>query len=371
MAEDFGDKTEAPTPRRRLEAREQGNVPRSADLSSAVMLLGMLLMLNWYGQGIVQALRGIMDRMLGAASMSDFSGVTAAQGFGQAIMQMGVAMTPLFIGAILIAVLVNMAQVGLFFNTKKLQPNLAALNPLKGAGKLFRGQGWVQLVMNLLKLMLVGWVAYSAVGGRIGEIAMSQGLEFKQIFSLGASLVYAIGMRIGIVLLILALLDYAYQRFRTEKELKMSKQEVKEEMRRMEGDPKIKQRRRQIALQATVQRLKKDVPTADVVVTNPTHFAVALKYDATGMGAPKVVAKGQDYLAMRIREIAAEAGVPILERPPLARSLYKMVEIGQEIPEQFYAAVAEILAYVYELTGRSRRRPATSGVRAATMAGVN
>src|SRR5947208_1427125 len=150
MAEDFGDKTEAPTPRRRLEAREQGNVPRSADLSSAVMLLGMLLMLNWYGQGIVQALRGIMDKMLGRAS-----------------------------------------------------------------------------------------------------------------------LVYAIGMRIGIVLLILALLDYAYQRFRTEKELKMSKQEVKEEMRRMEGDPKIKQRRRQIALQATVQRLKKDVPTADIVVTNP------------------------------------------------------------------------------------------------------
>jgi len=136
----------------------------------------------------------------------------------------------------------------------------------------------------------------------------------------------------------------------------------------MEGDPKIKQRRRQIAMQATMQRLKKDVPTADVVVTNPTHYAIALKYDPTGMSAPKVVAKGQDFLALKIREIAAEAGVPILERPPLARSLYKMVDVGQEIPEQFYAAVAEILAYVYELTGRSRRRPVT-GVRA--MAGVN
>jgi flagellar biosynthetic protein FlhB len=281
-------------------------------------------------------------------------------------------MAPLLIAAVIIAVVVNVAQVGLFFNTKKLQPNLAALNPLKGLGKMFKGQGWVQLVMNLMKLTLVGWVAYSAVGGRIGEIAMSQGLEFKQIFNLGASLVYAIGMRIGIVLLILALIDYAYQRYRTEKELKMSKQEVKEEMRRMEGDPKIKQRRRQIALQGAVQRLKKDVPTADVVVTNPTHFAVALKYDdAGGMGAPRVVAKGQDYLAMRIREIAAEAGVPILERPPLARSLYKMVEVGQEIPEQFYAAVAEILAYVYELTGKVRRRPVTGGARAAAMAGVN
>jgi len=368
MADDYGDKTEAPTPRRRLEAREQGNIARSHDLSSAVMLLGMLLMLNWYGQGIVQALRGIMDRMLGPSSMRDFDAMTAVRGFCGALVQVGAAMTPLFIGAILIAVIVNLAQVGLFFNTKRLQPNLAALNPVRGLGKMFKGPGWVQMVMNLLKLLLVGWVAYSAVAGRVGEIVMSQGLEFRQIFNLGASLVYAIGMRIAIVLLILAILDYVYQRFRTEKELKMTKEEVKEEMRRMEGDPKIKQRRRQIAMQATMQRLKKDVPTADVVVTNPTHYAIALKYDPTGMSAPKVVAKGQDFLALKIREIAAEAGVTILERPPLARSLYKMVDVGQEIPEQFYAAVAEILAYVYELTGRSRRRPVT-GVRA--MAGVN
>jgi len=369
MAEDFGDKTEAPTPRRRLEAREQGNIARSADLSSAVMLLGMLLLLKWYGEGVVQAMRGVMDRMLSPAAMTDFNAMGAAKGFGTALAQVGVAMAPLFAGAMLIAIGINLAQVGLFFNTKRLQPNFAALNPLRGLGKVFKGgQGFVQLGMNLFKLLLVGWVAYSAVSGRIGEIAMAQGLEFKQIFSLGASLVYSIGMRIAIVLLILAILDYVYQRFRTEKELKMTKEEVKEEMRRMEGDPKIKQRRRQIAMQATMQRLKKDVPTADVVVTNPTHYAVALKYDPTGMSAPKVVAKGQDFLALKIREIAAEAGVPILERPPLARSLYKMVDVGQEIPEQFYEAVAEILAYVYELTGRSRRRPVT-GVRA--MAGVN
>jgi len=235
MADDYGDKTEAPTPRRRLEAREQGNIARSHDLSSAVMLLGMLLMLNWYGQGIVQALRGIMDRMLGPSSMRDFDAMTAVRGFCGALVQVGAAMTPLFIGAILIAVIVNLAQVGLFFNTKQLQPNLAALNPVRGLGKMFKGPGWVQMVMNLLKLLLVGWVAYSAVAGRVGEIVMSQGLEFRQIFNLGASLVYAIGMRIAIVLLILAILDYVYQRFRTEKELKMTKEEVKEEMRRMGG----------------------------------------------------------------------------------------------------------------------------------------
>ncbi len=364
MAEELGDKTEAPTPRRRLEARQQGNIARSHDLTSSVLLLGMLLMLNWYGEGLVLALRGVMDRMLGPASMGDFNAIHAVQGFSGAIAQVGRAMMPFFIGAMLIAVMVNLVQVGLFFNTTRLTPNFAALNPLRGAGRLFKGGGWVQLVQNLLKLLLVAWVAYSAVSGRIGEIAMAQGLDFKQIFSLGASLVYSIGMRIGIVLLILAILDYFYQRFRVEKELKMTKQEVKEEMRRMEGDPKIKQRRRQIAIQMTVQRLKKDVPTADVVVTNPTHFAVALKYDTNSMSAPRVIAKGQDYLALRIREIAAAAGVPILERPPLARSLYKLVEVGQEIPEQFYAAVAEILAYVYELTGKVKRsRHSTVGSR--------
>jgi flagellar biosynthetic protein FlhB len=375
--EEMGDKTEAPTPRRRQEAREQGNVARSADLSSAVLMLGMLLILNWYGSGIVTALRNIMGTMLAPASLNDFSPYNAIHGFGSALTQVGRAMAPLFVGAVLIAIVVNMAQVGLNFNTKKLQPNLMALNPLKGLGKMFKGgQGGVMLVMNLLKLTLVGWVAYSAVGNRIGEIVMSQGLEFLQIFSLGCSLVYAIGVRIAVVLLILAILDYAWQKYRIEQELKMSKQEIKEEMRRMEGDPKIKQRRRQIAQQQAVQRFQKDVPNADVVVTNPTHFAIALQYDQANMGAPKVIAKGQDFLALKIREIAAAAGVPILERPPLARSLYKLVEVGQEIPEQFYSTVAEILAYVYELTGKTRQKSATGGRQAtvnrgAAAAGVN
>ena len=155
---------------------------------------------------------------------------------------------------------------------------------------------------------------------------------------------------------LLAILDYAWQKWRLERELKMTKQEVKEEMRRMEGDPKIKQRRRQIALQMAQKRLAKDVPTADVIITNPTEFAIALKYDADAMHAPKVVAKGQDLIAKRIREIAIEHGIPIVERKPLARALYKLVEVGQEIPEQFYSAVAEILAYVYELSGKLRQQ---------------
>jgi flagellar biosynthetic protein FlhB len=356
MAEDFGDKTEAPTPRRRTEAREQGNIARSPDLTAAVLIIAAMLMLNWYGDGVVKALRTLMAEMLGAGWLSadvDVIGPTILS----ALTRIAVAMAPLLIGILVAAVLVNLVQVGLFFSPKRLQPRIEALNPFKGLGRLFgRGNGMVTLLMSLLKLSLVSLVAYSAVRGRMGMILAAQELDFVQIFMLTGSIVYAIAIRIGLLLLVLAVIDYAYQRWRNEKQLKMTKQEVKDEMRRMDGDPQIKQRRRQIALQRIKQRIQKEVPTADVIVTNPTEFAVALKYDSATMHAPRVVAKGQGHIAMLIRQVAIEHGVPILERKPLARALYKLCEVGQEIPEQFYSAVAEILAYVYELSGKLKRQ---------------
>jgi flagellar biosynthetic protein FlhB len=361
MAEDLGDKTEAPTARRRAEAREQGNIARSPDLTAAVLLIGMLLLLKAWGPGLVSALRALVAEMLGGASLADAGTGGLTEALGRALVAAGGALLPLLLGVMALAVGVNVLQVGLFFNPKRLQPNLGALNPAKGLGRMF-GQGkqrtFVQLAMNVLKLVLVAAVAYSAVHGRIEQIVGVQVLTLAQIFGLGAEVVFAIGIRIGVLLLVLAVLDYAYQRWRVEQELKMTKQEVKDEMRRMDGDPRVKQRRRQIAVQMATQRLRKDVPTADVVVTNPTEFAVALKYDGDAMHAPRVIAKGQDLMAMRIREIAIASGVPILERKPLARALYKLVDVGQEIPEQFYAAVAEILAYVYELSGKAKRRAA-------------
>jgi flagellar biosynthesis protein FlhB len=256
----------------------------------------------------------------------------------------------------LIAVVLNLLQVGFFLSSKRLQPNFGALNPLQGLSRMFQGENYVHLVVNVLKLLLVAAVAYSAVQDRVEQILSIQRMEYLQAFGLGATVVYSIGLRVALLLLVLALLDYGFQKFKTERELRMTKQEVKEEMRRMEGDPKIKQRRRQIAMQMHAKRLKKDVPTADVIVTNPTHFAVALKYDAAAMRAPRVVAKGADFMAKRIREIAIEAGVPIIERKPLAQALFKLVEVGHEIPEQFYSAVAEILAYVYELSGKTKAK---------------
>ncbi len=356
MAEDMGDKTEAPTPKRRSEARDQGNIARSQDLTASVVILGLMMMLKWYGEGLVKALKSLMEEVLSGRVLGDtnIDGLFAL--FTRMILVAARAMAPLFIGAIIIAVLINLIQVGLFFNTQRIQPNFAALNPTKGLSRIFGGgAGFVQLLMNAGKMTLVALTAYSAIHGRMAQIITVQQLTFIQIFGLGAQIVYSIITRITLLLLILAIVDYFYQRHKIEKSLKMTKQEVKDEMKSMDGDPKIKSRRRQIAIQMVTQRFKKDVPKADVVVTNPTEFAIAIKYDSDTMHAPRVVAKGQGYLAMKIREIAIEHGVPILERKPLARALYKMVDVGQEIPEQFYSAVAEILAYVYELSGKVAR----------------
>jgi flagellar biosynthetic protein FlhB len=357
MAEDSGqDKTEAPTARRRQESREQGNVARSPDLTGSLILIGGLLLMKWFGLGIISALHSVLVDMLSPQSLADLSLDRLFAQSLHALGIVGIGMAPLLGGLVFIIIAANLAQVGLYFNGARLVPNIAALNPLRGLNRLFGPrQGFVQLGMNLLKVTLVGSVAYSAVGARLGQIIAVQQYTFLQIFGIGCEIVYAIAFRVGILLLILAIIDYILQRYRHERDLRMSKQEVKEEMRRMEGDPRVKQRRRQVALQRAMQKLKKDVPQADVVVTNPTHYAVALKYEENSMRAPRLVAKGTDFMALRIRELAADAGIPIVERPPLARAIYRMVDVGEEIPEEFYAAVAEILAYVYELTGKTKR----------------
>ena len=212
---------------------------------------------------------------------------------------------------------------------------------------------FVQFAINFLKLTIVTLVAYVSIRGRMDEIMLALGVSGWPQLILISTVLYQVGLQLAFALLIIALLDYAWQRYKHERDLRMSKHEVKEEMRRMEGDPILKQRRRKMQLAAAMQHIRTTVPTADVVVTNPTELAIAIKYDAHDMGAPKVVAKGADYLAKRIREIAIQSAIPIVERKPLAQALYKTVEVGQEVPEEFYKAIAEVLAYVYKLSGKS------------------
>ncbi len=344
MAESEGDKTEAPTARRRTEARQQGNIARSHDLTSSVLLVGGLLLMKWFGSGIIFSLRDIVREMLSATSLSDFSTGLIGEQVVQYLHAVGMALLPLLGGAMILVIVTNLAQVGFNFSPQRLAINFGALNPVRGFSKIFAfRQGGIQLLLNMAKLVLVTLVAWSAVASRLGQIIGVQQLTTLQIFGLGADMVFAIGIRVGVLLFILAIIDYINQRFRVERSLRMTKSEVKDEMRSMEGDPMTKQRRRQIATQRHMQRLKKEVPKADVVVTNPTHYAVALKYDQTKMRAPKLVAKGADFMAQRIRSLASEAGIPIVERPSVARAIYRMVEVGEEIPEEFY--------------GRRRRNP--------------
>jgi flagellar biosynthesis protein FlhB len=298
-----------------------------------MLLVWITIRLSMCGARIIEALRNLVE--WGLSGRIEFNNVRDLSPLViNTTTLMMQAMLPMLLGTLLIAIFANWLQVGFHPSLKKLQPKFP-FNPISGMKKLFGGgRGPVQMGMNILKLVLVGYVAYSAVADKIGTIVGVANLDVMQIFSLCASIVYSIMLRIGIVLLILALLDFGYQKWKHEQDLKMTKQEVKDEMKRMEGDPKIKQRRRQIQMQQAMKRISTAVPTADVIVTNPTHFAIALK----------------------IREIAAEHGIPIIERPPLARALYKMCEIGQEIPEQFYSVVAEILAYVWELSGKVKRR---------------
>jgi flagellar biosynthetic protein FlhB len=246
-------------------------------------------------------------------------------------------------------------QVGFHVSTRPLMPNLAKLNPFQGFGRLFAGRNFMQLTMNMAKATAIAITSWIYVRDQMPAILSLSGVGFPANFEAAAWMVWNLAWRLGWVLLILAASDWIYQKWRFERDIRMSKQEIKEESKRMDGDQETKNKRRQLARKMILQRIHRDVPKADVVITNPTELAIALRYDTDEMAAPKVVAKGAGFLAARIRQIAIQNGVPILERKPLAQALYKTVEVGQEVPPQFYQSIAEILAYVYELAGRGRR----------------
>jgi len=351
MATYADDRTEAPTPRRRMEARSKGQVARSTDLTSAVLLMAAFGGLYFFGPPLCQVLTAMIVAALSgdsAASLSAVGPLASTMG-----LQLGRHLIPLLAGLFVVALVVLFGQVGWLFTLQPLIPTLNKVNPLNGIMRLFSARSIMMAVINLVKLFFVGGVGYLTLSGSAAAVLSAASLDFRDIIVLSAALTFELGMKLAAALLVLALVDLLWQRHRHERDLRMTKEEVKDELRSMEGDPQIKRRRRQLQLQLAMQRLRKDVPTADVIVTNPTHYAVAIKYDSDSMEAPRVVAKGADYVALRIRQLASDLGIPTVERKPLARALYESVEVGQYIPEKFYRAVAEILAYIYELTGRS------------------
>lgn len=359
MPENYQDKTEAPTLRRREEARRRGQVARSSDLAPAVVLLGALITLHVSGQQIlgrlIQVTRYCLSvESIDAGHMNNTLGVIARE--------VGLILLPILLVVFVAALVACLLQVGFLFTWTPITPSLDKLNPINGLGRMFSGRSWVHLILGVAKMCLLGLIAWSTLKGKVNLLASAAGMDHLTLVGAAAELMYTLGLRLAIALLVLAIIDYLYQRWKHERDLRMTKEEIREELKRMEGDPLLKRRRREVQRQMMIQRIKAAVPKADVIVTNPTELAIALQYDSDTMRAPQVVAKGADFMAKRIREIAIEHGIPIVERKPLARALYAEVEVGQEVPAQFYKAVAEILAYVYELSGKKQTRRAAVGV---------
>lgn len=345
------DRTEPATPRKREEARSRGHVARSADLSAAVVLLAAVLALELFGGGFVGGLAGGLRDVLGRLAEFQGDGDTLLPQFGGAFAAAFGGFWPLILVLVAAALVVGLAQVGFLFTGEPLKPDLERLDPVAGFGRMVSLRAALRGAGGVLKLAAVAVVAAWTLWGERARLLELGARPFEEILGTSAALSLALAWRMAIALALLGALDYGWQRWRHEQDLRMSKREIREELRRYEGDPRTKERRRALQRRLALGRMMDEVPAATVVVTNPTHLAVALRYEPKEMHAPKVVAKGAEHLAERIRELAGEHGVPVVERKDLARALYRNVDVGQTVPAELYQAVAEILAYAYRLKG--------------------
>jgi flagellar biosynthetic protein FlhB len=355
MAEQLGEKTEAPTSKRLSDARQRGQIAKSTDLTSAMLLLAILIMLLAIGSAFIEQSAGLIRTVLGGELIVNDSAVGVPGGVDaiRQLLALVVRMAwPALAIAFVIAYIVHFVQVGWLLSAKPLEPKFKQFDIIKGIGKIFTKKNMVKGVVNVGKLGFVGSVGVLFVRANMREVASLPMLHITGGVAVMSRLILELALWCLLLLLILGVIDYMYQRWQHHEDLKMTKQEVKDERKNMDGDPYMKRRQLEFGRDILNQQIRKTVPEADVVVTNPTHYAVALKYEHGLMHAPRVVAKGADFMAMQIRYIAAANGVPIIERPPLARALYNKCEIGQEIPVDQYEAVAELLAYVYRLEGR-------------------
>ncbi len=342
-----GDKTEEPTSKRRSDAKKKGQVGRSTELSTAFVLLIGFFTIKMLAQSIYNELYAYTTYIFGHLDQTlDVENIVNL--FLEASIVFGKTALPIMLAIMLIGLGINFFQVGLNFNTEKLEPKLSNLNPINGVGRMFSKRSLVELVKSLLKIIVIGAFLYMVLKDQI--LAMPQFIYYDLDTSLGQmiNIVLKMAFQICGVIMVVGVLDYGYQKWQTTQDLKMTKQEVKDEFKQTEGDPQIKGKIRQKQRQMAMSRMMKEVPKADVIVTNPTHFAVALEYHK-GMTAPKVLAKGQDLVAQKIKAIGRENHVPLVENVPLARALYRTTEIGDFIPQELYQSVAEVLAYVYRL----------------------
>ena len=357
MAEAGGqERTETPTLKRREDARREGQVAISREVSSAALLGAIALYFFLALDPTIRSLQQYWRTSLERAAMEELTIQGSARIFGAMLYSVAPGIAGLFGLVVVVAFFSVVMQVGVVFTPLKFEGG--RLNPIQGLQRIFSAQGGAEFFKSLFKLVIIGYVTWASYNQEVLPLLTLSQRPPEGIIQYTFSLLGTMFARVALALVVLAVFDYLFQRWTLEQRLKMTRQELKEEMKQTEGDPQIRARVRQVQREMSRARMMQNVPKADVVVTNPTHYACALIYDRETMTAPQLVAKGADFIARRIREIAMENGVTLVENPLVARELYYNVEIGQQVPEQFFRAVAEILAYVYRLKGRAVAPPA-------------
>ncbi|WP_102271445.1 flagellar biosynthesis protein FlhB [Cytobacillus massiliigabonensis] len=342
-----GEKTEKATPKKRQDSRKKGQVAKSQDVNTAISLLAVFLFFLFAGSYMKDIVLYVMKHSFQDIMLTELTEANVQSVFLAILKELVFLLGPIMFVALIAGVASNYMQVGILFSTEVIQPKLEKLDPIKGFKRIFALRALVELLKSMLKIGFVGFVTFIVLWSSIDEILILSQKSVGAALETIGNLTIKMGLFASGALLFLSLLDYLYQKYDFEKNIRMSKQDIKDEYKNIEGDPliksKIKQRQREMAM----RRMMQEVPNADVVITNPTHYAVALKYDETKSDAPYVVAKGVDFVAQKIKLIAKEKDIITVENRPLARALYSQAEIGDSIPEEFFKAVAEILAYVY------------------------
>lgn len=350
-----GDKTEKATPKRRQDERKKGHVVQSSDVTAAIAMIGTFGALRILGPSMIQQLsdgvRGMLSNL--TSTSVGYEDIRARLLTGLSVI-IGVSF-PIMLIACAATIVTTLAQTRLLVSPDQLKPDFSRLNPLEGIKRLFSVRSLVELGKSILKVVLVAAVVFFEIKPQMHTVLLLYNMSLAQSFSWLAGVLADIGLKVSVVMLVLGAVDYFYQWFQYEKDLRMTKEEIKEEFKQMEGNPEIKGKIKSMQRQMARRRMMQDVPKADVVLRNPTHYAVALKYEHGKQRAPVCVAKGQNAVALRIVEIAEENHVHITEDPPLTRALFKAVDVGQEIPAEFYKAVADILAFIYKLRRAGRR----------------
>jgi flagellar biosynthetic protein FlhB len=346
------EKTEPATPRKRQEARKEGKVAKSQELSSVIILLASIGAMYFVMPSSIERISEFARWLLANAPEHVVTQANFSLYFKHAMMTFVMAAGPIVLVLVVVGMVANLLQVGIVFSAKPLEPKFEKIDPIKGTAKLLSAQALFNLVKDIVKIAIIGLVGYYAIASEMKHGSLLPELNAPQMLGFIGAAMFRVAIKCSLVLIILAVIDYAFQRYQYEKQLRMTKQEIKDEMKNTEGNPQIKGRIRQLQREQSYSRMMTDVPKANVVVTNPTHIAVAMSYDVEKMDAPTVVAMGQRLIAERIKEIALQHDIPIVENKPLARSLFKACEVGMQIPASLFRAVAEVLAYVYKLKGQ-------------------